>query len=148
MPPKEKRSMRPALGLEKELVKDEISTALHAGVEKLEGKAAQKQRVDNFHKGAWPPSPWAYFMEKINSRTSPLCGEDTSPATARQGRTIAAAIVRELAHPSGWAGLDCQCPATWSVSKGGYALKAALGGFCSFPRASPGSYLLDWYAWN
>lgn len=49
MPPKEKKSMRPALGLEKELVKDEISTALHAGVEKLEGKAAPKQRVDNFH---------------------------------------------------------------------------------------------------
>lgn len=49
MPPKEKRSMRPALGLEKELVKDEISTALHTGVEKLEGKAAPKQRVDNFH---------------------------------------------------------------------------------------------------
>lgn len=49
MSSKEKRPMRPALGLEKELVKDEISTALHTGVEKLEGKATPKQRVDNFH---------------------------------------------------------------------------------------------------
>lgn len=38
MSSKEKRPMRPALGLEKELVKDEISTALHTGVEKLEEK--------------------------------------------------------------------------------------------------------------
>ena len=43
------RLTRPALGIEKEVVKEEISTALHDGVEKLNGKANRPKHVDNFH---------------------------------------------------------------------------------------------------
>ena len=43
------RLTRPALGIEKEVVKEEISTALHDGVEKLNGKSNRPKHVDNFH---------------------------------------------------------------------------------------------------
>ena len=49
MPNKTKRTLRPALEIEKEVKREEISTGLHAGVEKLEGKAAPRQPIDNTH---------------------------------------------------------------------------------------------------
>lgn len=49
MADKGKRLTRPALGIEKEVVKEEISTALHDGVEKLKGNANRRKPVDNFH---------------------------------------------------------------------------------------------------
>ena len=49
MTTKSTRLTRPALGIEKEAVKEEISTVLHAGVEKLEGNAKIPKPEDNFH---------------------------------------------------------------------------------------------------
>ena len=40
---------RPALAIEKEVKRDEISTGLYVGVEKLEGKMTARQPVDNTH---------------------------------------------------------------------------------------------------
>ena len=49
MPNKTKRTLRPALAIEKEVKRDEISTGLNVGVEKLEGKMTARQPVDNTH---------------------------------------------------------------------------------------------------
>ena len=49
MADKAKRHLRPALEIEKEVKREEISTGLHAGVEKLEGKSIGRQPVDNTH---------------------------------------------------------------------------------------------------
>lgn len=49
MADKAKRHLRPALEIEKEIKREEISTGLHAGVEKLEGKTIGRQSVDNTH---------------------------------------------------------------------------------------------------
>ena len=47
MPNKTKRTLRPALAIEKEVKRDEISTGLNVGVEKLEGKTTVRQPIDN-----------------------------------------------------------------------------------------------------
>ena len=49
MPNKTKRTLRPALAIEKEVKRDEISTGLNVGVEKLEGKTTARQPIDNTH---------------------------------------------------------------------------------------------------
>lgn len=49
MPNKTKRTLRPVLAIEKEVKRDEISTGLNVGVEKLEGKMSARQPVDNTH---------------------------------------------------------------------------------------------------
>ena len=49
MPNKTKRTLRPALAIEKEVKRDEISTGLNVGVEKLEGKTTVRQPIDNTH---------------------------------------------------------------------------------------------------
>ena len=49
VPNKSKRILRPAQAIEKEVKRDEISTGLNAGVEKLEGKVPGRPPVDNTH---------------------------------------------------------------------------------------------------
>lgn len=49
MPNKTKHTLRPALAIEKEVKRDEISTGLNVGVEKLEGKTTVRQPIDNTH---------------------------------------------------------------------------------------------------
>ena len=57
MPNKTKRTLRPALAIEKEVKRDEISTGLNVGVEKLEGKTTARQPIDNTHNTKYPATP-------------------------------------------------------------------------------------------
>ena len=57
MPNKTKSTLRPALAIEKEVKRDEISTGLNVGVEKLEGKTTARQPIDNTRSSNTAESP-------------------------------------------------------------------------------------------